>query len=322
MVIHPIEFWFALGGSLCLRTVKMNALIVDGRGASPSTLVASLPAGVDVVYATEVATGNSQNAITRLPDALRYAIYPAYRRDYLDLAGDYESYLSRFSSKTRQTWRRKIAKMERASGGTVHWSAFRRPDEMAEFHRLACRVASTTYQQKLYNSGILDTPAFRDRLERNAREDLIRGYVLFLNERPIAYTYSYAIGDALVSSKIGYDPEFAPLSPGTVLFHRMLESLFGGDRFRRFDFGRGEFAYKEHYGTGQDRCVDVFYFPRTRRNLAFAGAHLGTTLITRSLSRSLAAVGAKDVVKRGLRSFSARRHGVDRSLPLDEGGRP
>lgn len=322
MVIHPVEFWFSCGGSLCIRTVKLNALVVNAdRGDLPPTaFVPKLPAGVDLVYTIETAPEHPRRALALLPHALRYAIFPAYRRYYVDIEGGYDSYLRKFSSKTRQTWRRKLTKLERASGDHVRWRAFRRAEEMSEFHRLACQVAKTTYQEKLYNSGILDTPAFRNLLERNAASDLIRGYVLFLNQQPIAYYYCYAIDDVLVSSKIGYDPKFAQLSPGTVLFHLILETLFGGDRFRQFDFGRGEFAYKEHYATKELRCVDAFYFPRTAQNLAFATAHFGTALLSRSISRSLAAIGAKNAAKRGLRNLAARRRGALHPASLDEGG--
>jgi CelD/BcsL family acetyltransferase involved in cellulose biosynthesis len=320
MVIQPVDFWFSCGG-FCIRTVKLNAMVVNlaRGGATPATLVPKLPAGVDVVYVTEVAPERPQRALSILPEALCYAIYPAYRRYYVDIDGDYEAYLCRFRGKTRQTWRRKLTKLERASGGQVCWRTFKHAEEMAEFHRLACQIAKTTYQEKLYNSGILDTPVFLEQLERNAESDLVRGYVLYLKQRPIAYNYCYAIDDVLVSSKIGYDPEFAQLSPGVVLFHLILEKLFGRDRFRRFDFGRGEFAYKEHYATAQERCIDVFYFPRTAGNLAFIAAHFGTTLLSRSVSRSLAAIGVKDAAKRGLRNFAARRRGVFRPVPLDEG---
>jgi CelD/BcsL family acetyltransferase involved in cellulose biosynthesis len=304
--------------------VKLNALVVNGAqdSTTPVALVPTLPAGVDVVYAMEAAPEGAQRALVRFPEALRYAVFPAYRRHYLDIEGSYNSYLGKFSSKTRQTWRRKLNKFERASGGQVCWRAFSRADDMADFHRSACQVAKTTYQEKLYHSGILDTPAFRDQLECNARADLIRGYVLYLNQQPIAYYYCFAIGDVLVSSKIGYDPEFAQLSPGVVLFHLILENLFGGDRFRQFDFGRGEFPYKEHYATTHLRCIDTFYFPRTAANLAFASAHLGTALLSRSVSRSLAAVGAKDTVKRALGHLASRRRGTLRPLTIDEGGGP
>jgi hypothetical protein len=100
-----------------------------------------------------------------------------------------------------------------------------------------------------------------------------------------------------------------------------LDTLFGHDRFRQLDFGRGEFTYKQHYATSELRCVDAFYFPRTAENLAFAASHFGTALLSRSVSRSLAAVGVKGVVKRGLQNFTAWRRGVPRPPTLDHGGR-
>jgi GNAT acetyltransferase-like protein len=323
MVIQPVEFWFSCGQSICIHTAKRNALVVNAaQGASsPITLLQKLPSGVDVVYAIEGAPEYPQRALAILGQGLRYTIFPPYHRYYIDIEGSYESYLSKFGGRTRATWRRKLTKLERVSGGPVCWRAFTRAEEMVEFHRLARQVAKTTYQEKLYNSGIPDTPDFLEQLKHNANTDLIRGYILFLNQQPIAYTYCYAIDDVLVGSKLGYDPEFAKLNPGTILLHLVLESLFGHDRFRRFDFGRGEFSYKEHYSTAQLRCVDTFYFPRTAENLAFAAAHFGTALVSRSISRSLATIGIKDAVKRGLGIFAARRHGVLRPSALDEGGR-
>jgi hypothetical protein len=320
MLIQPVDFWFSCGESLCFRTVKLNAVVVNAaRGdASPAAFVPNLPSGVDVVYAIEEAPERPERALTRLPQALRYTIFPAYRRSFIDIQGSYESYLGKFSMKTRQTWRRKLTKLQRAGQGQVCWRVFRSVEDMGEFHSLACQVAKTTYQEKLYNSGILDTAAFRDQLERNAGADLIRGYVLFLNQRPIAYYYCFAIDDTLVSSKIGFDPEFAQLSPGAMLLHRMLEGLFEQDRFRRFDFGRGEFTYKEHYATTHMLCADTFYFPRTAENLAFAAAHHGMAVVSRSVGRSLATIGVKDSVKRSLRNFAARRRGVLRPLTIDE----
>jgi hypothetical protein len=323
IVIQPMNFWFSFG-DLCICTVKRNALVANATpgGAPPASLLQRRPADVDVVYAPQAAPEHPQRALTLLPHALQYTIFPAYRRYYVDIEGSYGSYLCKFRSKTRKTWRRKLAKLEQASGGQVCWHAFRRTDEMPEFHRLACQISKTTYQEKLYKSGIPDTLAFRDQLERNSRPDLIRGYVLFFQQQPIAYYYCYAVGDVLVSSKSGYDPEFAQLSPGVVLLHLILEDLFERDRFRKFDFGRGEFAYKEHCATSQLRCVDSFYFPRTTKNVAFVAIHFGTALLSRSVSRPLAALGVKDAAKRELKNFAARRHGVLRPLPLDEGGQP
>jgi len=316
MVIQPVDFWFSCGG-FCFRTVKLNALVVNAAkgNTSSAAFVPALPSGVDVVYAVEHARGRPERAITRVPEALRYAILPAYRRHFIDVQGSYESYLAKFSTKTRQTLRRKLRRMVEEH---AFWRVFRHGEEMPEFHRLACQVAKTTYQQKLYYSGIVDTAAFRDQLERDARADLVRGYVLFLKQRPIAYCYCYAVDDSLVCSKVGFDPEFAQLSPGTVLLHRVLEGLFEHDRFRRFDFGRGEFAYKEHYATAEMSCVDTFYFPLTVENLAFAAAHHGLKVVSRSASRWLAAIGVKDAAKRGLRDFAARRNAASRSRVLDE----
>ena len=45
--------------------------------------------------------------------------FQAYRRYYIDMAGDFNGYLARFSSKTRSTFNRKRRKLAELSGGTL-----------------------------------------------------------------------------------------------------------------------------------------------------------------------------------------------------------
>lgn len=317
MVIKPVELWFSCG-NLCIRNVRLRARVLDlasRPGPSPSALVPQLPVDVRAVYAIESDAAGAARRLRGLPGALRYVIGSPYDRRYIEIQGTFDAYLAKFSGKARQTWRRKVARFSEVSGGPIAWKEYRRSDEMAEFQRFACQVVPKTYQKKLYDTGLGEEPEVRAQLERDAAADEIRGYVLFLHDRPIAYHYCYAMDDILHCSKLGYDPAYGHHSPGTVLFFLMLQALFSGDRFRQFDFGRGEFAYKEHYATRQSRCIDVFYFRKTAANLALVTAHLAIAILSKMIGDAFAALGLKQTIKRAVQNWTFRWHQVARASP-------
>ena len=75
---------------------------------------------------------------------------------------------------------------------------------------------------------------------------ILRLYRLRLNGRTIAALYSLLRGTTLFCYLQGYDPELAWLSPGTQLtFFAIEDALELG--IRKFDFLRGQEAYKRHW---------------------------------------------------------------------------
>jgi CelD/BcsL family acetyltransferase involved in cellulose biosynthesis len=96
----------------------------------------------------------------------------------------------------------------------------------------------------------------------------VRGWLLFLDDRPIAYLYAPAEGDTLIYAYLGYDPDYADLSPGTVLQLEAMQQLMGDPRFRWFDFTEGDGQHKRQFATGSVACVDLLLLRRTAGNLA------------------------------------------------------
>ena len=100
-----------------------------------------------------------------------------------------------------------------------------------------------------------------------ARRDEMRGWILFLSGQPISYLYAPAEGRTLIYAYLGYDPEQAALSPGSVLQFEAMRQLMGEGRFSLFDFTEGEGQHKRLFGTGSVECVDLLLVRRTVGNL-------------------------------------------------------
>jgi CelD/BcsL family acetyltransferase involved in cellulose biosynthesis len=239
----------------------------------------------------------------------RYLCYctSRYRRYWIEFQGTFQDYMKKFSGKTRSTLSRKVRRFREAAGTEAVFREFRRPEEIEEFFRLARSVSEKTYQERLLHSGLPSTDVFRAGLMEMARHGRVRGYILSLHDRPVAYLYCpmYRDSGILFYSHLGYDPEVEHLSPGTVLQYLALERLFETGGVKLFDFLEGETAQKELFSTGSTLCADLFYFRLTPRNAALVFIRYATDGLSTGLVRLFDALGIKRALKRLFRRGSA-----------------
>ena len=85
-----------------------------------------------------------------------------------------------------------------------------------------------------------------------------RGYLLRDQGQPVAFAWCAARGSTLVYEVIGYRPELADRSPGTVLLYLILEDLFALGRYPVLDFGPGHAFYKEAFATRHTDFADAY----------------------------------------------------------------
>lgn len=194
-----------------------------------------------------------------------------YPRHYIDMADGFDAYMARFSGKTRSTLRRKAKKLAEETGGfTV--TEHRTPGEIEAFLAAALPLSARTYQARLLDAGLPDSPEARRTMLEAAEDDRMRGFLLHAGEQAIAYLSLPVVGATLVYAHLGYDPDHARLSPGTVLQMEALERLFAEERYRWFDFTEGDGAHKAMFGTHSASCASVMLLRPTLANRALLGA--------------------------------------------------
>jgi hypothetical protein len=232
-----------------------------------------------------------------------------YRRYLAELGGTHQEYLSRFSSKTRSTLLRKVRRFREASGEGESFRAYRDPAELREFHRLARMVSAKTYQERLLDSGLPEDEAFRRQMEALAAEDRVRAFMLFLGPKPVAYLYAPAAPDSrvLLYQYLGYDPEHASLSPGTVLQYLAMERLIEEGTWVLFDFLEGETQEKRQFATRSVSCADLYFLRLSVRNIALVLGHTFTESTSDTASWILERAGVKRALKRWIRRTAGGR---------------
>jgi CelD/BcsL family acetyltransferase involved in cellulose biosynthesis len=224
-----------------------------------------------------------------------------YKRFYIDLRTSFDDYKAKFSSKTRSTINRKVKRFAEHCGGTVRWHAYKTPDEIREFHSLARQVSARTYQERLLDAGLPGAKEFLLRMEQLAMSNRMRGYILFDRDRPVAYLYCPVYEGVVLYTYLGYDPDYANWSVGTVLQWCALEDLFREAQFRAFDFTEGESDHKRQFATHSIQCANVLFLRKTVRNVVLANAHHAVDTLSANVGTVLTRLGLKARVRRWIR---------------------
>jgi CelD/BcsL family acetyltransferase involved in cellulose biosynthesis len=232
-----------------------------------------------------------------------------YRRFFVDLSGGFEGYMNTFSGKTRSGLRRKLRKFAEASGGEIAWRQYRTPDQLATFFSLTRNVSAKTYQERLLGVGLPTDPTFIASACAMSKDDRIRAYLLFLNGLPISYLYCPVTERVVTYDRLGYDPAYASLSPGTVLQLLALEALFGEQQFIMFDFTEGEGQHKETFSTGSCLCGDVYVVRRRMMPVSIVVLHYAMNLAAVAAGATLDLLQLRSRLRRLIRGqwTSAKR---------------
>lgn len=239
-------------------------------------------------------------SISRAGEYLCYVPFQ-YQHCYIDFGLSFGDYQKKFSTKSRATIHRKIRKYAEHCGGAVRWKTYKTPAEMDEFFHLARTVSKSTYQERLLDAGLPDGEDFKQQAVSLAAQQRIRAYILFDGERPVSYLYCPVENEVLIYTYLGYDPDYAHLSVGTVLHWLVIEQLFGEEHFRYFDFTEGQSDHKRFFATHQRQCANVFLVKSTARNLALIYGHLFTDRCSYWLGKLLDRLGLKSKIKHFLR---------------------
>jgi CelD/BcsL family acetyltransferase involved in cellulose biosynthesis len=223
------------------------------------------------------------------------AVRQAYPRHYIAMEEQgFDDWWQGFSSKTRSTLSRKTRRLSEQFVGGFSVRSYRTAEEVAEFMAIAGALSARTYQARLMQAGLPTGDADVAEAVAAAAAGDVRAFLLVAGGRAIAYLYLPVERGVLVYAHLGYDPDFAELSPGTVLHVEAMRALYEEGRFRAFDFTEGDGAHKAQFGRASVACADVLLLRPTLRNRAALAAMRGVD--------GLAARGKGALDRMGLRA--------------------
>jgi Acetyltransferase (GNAT) domain len=230
-----------------------------------------------------------RTATSEVPAALRapFARPSLHRRVRLPPTG--KDFLGSLSKSTRNSTKRYRKKVERDLGDRLQLRRFDNEGDLERIFSDTDPVARKTYQRGL-GVALEDTPEQRSVIEVGLRRGWFRTYVLYLDERPIAFWPGYAYRGTFFIGTPGYDPEFSEYRIGMYLLGRMIDEFCGDPAVQAVDFGFGDAEYKRRFGSESwEECSVLIYAPRPRplaisaARAAIAAAAAGATTVLRKL---------------------------------------
>jgi CelD/BcsL family acetyltransferase involved in cellulose biosynthesis len=210
-------------------------------------------------------------------------------RDYVEIAQQHyaaalpssvEEFYSGLSPKVRKNQKWQAKKLVSHFAGNVVVRCFREFAEVDDLIEDVERVARTSYQRGL-GVGFVDCAQTRKQLRLKAARGWLRGFVLYVADRPCAFWLGDINEHTFGSDYIGYDAEFATYSPGMYLVMKVIEGFCDGGRegVSGIDFGTGDAQYKQILSNRGWREVSVYMFAPTLKGISF---NLVRTIIGRA----------------------------------------
>jgi CelD/BcsL family acetyltransferase involved in cellulose biosynthesis len=299
--IHPIKFVI---GSRPIAQVRRRIvpvvydlpLLIQGRGPDVPPL-STLDDGYQFLSIPE---HELANIAMRFP---RYLVGKPqiYARFYIDMSGNFDEYMAKFSGKTRSTLNRKSRKFAEYCGGSLDIKEYRTATELEEFIAFARPLSALTYQERLLDSGLPTGDAAVAGMVSLANEDRIRAYLLFADGKPVSYLYLPITQDVLVYAFLGYHPDYMQQSVGTILQMEALKRLFAEERYRYFDFTEGEGSHKALFGTDHIRAATLLVLRPTLTNRLILVAHSGFNATIASIKQLVRRSGGQAAFRKLLR---------------------
>ena len=231
-------------------------------------LIEELPWDVMVLrHVAEDATGVARlcEALGRRGHAVRRT--PVDSCPYLDLPADWDAYLASLSPVRRQTIRRKERALGKAHVVSVADYA---PNSLDEGW---CRLRSL-HDRRWGNGGVLADPRLDQLLRRFTSELAGRGELwlttLDVDGESVAAWYGFTWNDTVYFYQGGRDPQWESESVGLVLMAAMIRRAIERG-YRRFDFLRGQEAYKLSWTSTWRQNYEVAVFRSSWRGALLRG---------------------------------------------------
>jgi len=257
--------------------------------------------GVDTAYIYSCPLSKRFPRITFNENYICY-VDVLYRHYFVRVDRDYEQYLKGFRGKTISTLRRKVKKVATSCKNKPYFQVYSTPDEIEAFYETAKTISLKSYQHKLLDQGLPLTEQFKQKIIQQAREGKIQGFILFVEDKPAAYTAGPIYDEGvMLYDHTGYDPGYDEYSPGTVLQFKVIEAAFKNDKLAYYDLCTGEGKHKEMFTDDYKLCGNVYFLPLRPKYLFIVFTKVFIDSATGVFKKALDRLGLKEKLKRYFR---------------------
>lgn len=302
-------------GYCAVYNPRVRALTLAPGGAvvtAASAAAESVRAILECLRANEfdVAVFPSLRRDSELFEAVSAAV-AGYRRGHfadirthrrLHVPDTFDEFLASRSKKVRSGIRYDARRLEQRLGDRLHVERFGSTGDVNRIFADVIRVADLTYQKGL-GASFSDSPERRRLTGIALEKGWFRAWVLYDDNKPIAFWQGSVYRGTYHSGTTGYDPAYGRDRVGIWLLMRVIEDLCNDPQVNVLDYGFGDADYKRHLSDEDWNESDLVVFAPTLRGLT---VNAGRTAIMAGAAQAKAIVDRLGVTNR-LRTRWRRR---------------
>jgi CelD/BcsL family acetyltransferase involved in cellulose biosynthesis len=282
-----------------LLTVVHGGLISDGSQASGLAILDCLQGllrrrQVDMIVINHLPQQDALYTDFLAAGATPRVSEPHWQFDLVP--GSYEQTISVFSGKHRREMRRMQRVLADRFDGQVSLRRFEKPEELEELIAGCAAIAAKTYQAGL-GAGFTGREPWHEILATEARQGRLRAYWLLCGGQPVAFQIGAIYRKVYFMDFMGYLPQHASLGLGSVLHGQVIEDLCR-DNLRGIDYGFGDAAYKQTYGTQARQETSLLLSGSGWRARSTSAMLTGSAAASRMASACLQRLGLRERLKR------------------------
>lgn len=290
-------------GSMKLPMVRCQPNIF----ATPALRLAAGPlqemvgAGVNAAYLYSCPIKSELSPVVINDGMIRYC-RQTYRHYYIDCSESFEAYEKTLNSKSLSSIRRKLRKVDKSNNAVDSLRVYTEEETIDEFFDLALPISLNSYQHRLFNTGLPIENEFKEKIKKAARENRVRGYILFVEDQPAAYNLCPIDSNGVMLYDFtGYEERFSRYSPGLVLQYSIIKSAFVDEAISIYDLCTGEGQHKSTLTTQFKICANVYFMRLTCRNYLGMAAARFFDVTTEFAKCVLERFELKDMLKKAFR---------------------
>ncbi len=215
------------------------------------------------------------------------------------LDGTFESYMKKFSAKTRKNRLREIRTLRER--GQVNLLRVSQVSEIDAFLETAYKIYRRTWQFKHFGGGLAarDLEVVTRELRFLAERGWLRSYLLTCDGVPCSFIVGHQYGRRFYPESAGVDDAWRSYSLGTVTLLLVLENLFNENPPELYDFGT-PMKFHEYFATESYPEARVWLFRRRAYPILASSIYCACNAVSMSTGVLLDRFGLKSKLKQWL----------------------
>ena len=126
------------------------------------------------------------------------------------------------------------------------------------------KISANSWQGKTFGVPNWTTVTWLKCWKEIANSGLLRSYILWADNKPVAYLLACEYNGTLYGQTFGYDLHFTKLAPGIVCLYYCLDDIMTYQPVRMFDFDFGTHVYKRTFANEEIESAVVFVSGSTK----------------------------------------------------------